>query len=113
MYRRRPTTDNQWPGTQLPRRNRNIVLSLAAAAPAAALLISSCAPSVPHKNLTVHCSETLTGQDVADGGVAGTGRCALTGALRDNGRVTDYRTQRGQRHSSGAWLPARKGPSLS
>jgi hypothetical protein len=57
--------------------------------------MSSCAPSVAHSNLTVQCSETLTHADVADGGVAGTGRCALTGVLHDSGRVTDYRTQMG------------------
>jgi hypothetical protein len=43
----------------------------------------------------VQCRETLTGQDVTNGGVAGTGRCALTGALHDSGRATDYRTQNG------------------
>jgi len=78
-------------------RKRNIVLSLAA--PAVAVLISSCAPAAPKvasNNLTVRCSETLTGQDVTNGGVAGTGRCALTGILHDSGRVTDYRSQRGE-----------------
>jgi hypothetical protein len=84
---------------RLKMRKRNIVLSLAAAAPAVAILISSCAPAAPkvaNNNLTVQCSETLTGQDVTNGGVSGTGRCALTGMLHDSGRVTDYRTQRGE-----------------
>ena len=53
-------------------RKRNIALSLAAA-PAAAVLISSCATAAhngAHTNLTVHCTETLAGQDVANGGPA-------------------------------------------
>jgi hypothetical protein len=74
-------------------RKRNIVLSLAAA-PAVAVLLSSCASqNVPDSNLTVHCTENLTGVDVTNGGVAGTGHCTLTGALHDSGPDTDYRTQ--------------------
>ena len=83
-------------------RKRNTVLSLAAAATVAAL-ISSCAPAgqyVAHSNLTVQCTETLVGQNVAfgvtDGGVSGTGHCAITGVLHDSGPVTDYRTQDGE-----------------
>jgi hypothetical protein len=73
-------------------RKRNIVLSLAAV-PAVAVLISSCAAqSVPNSNLTVKCTETLTGQDVSGGAVAGTGRCAITGQLHDSGPTTDYRS---------------------
>ena len=77
-------------------RKRNIVLSLAAA-PAVAALISSCAASqhVAHSNLTMQCTEHLTGQDVTDGGVAGQGRCTITGVVHDSGRSTDYRTQNG------------------
>jgi hypothetical protein len=41
----------------------------------------------------VQCTETLTGQDVTDGGVSGTGHCTLTGGLHDSGPTTDYRTQ--------------------
>jgi hypothetical protein len=80
-------------------RKRNLVLSAAAAAAAVAVLISGCAPSVSVANsdLTVQRAETLTaGQNVTNGGVAGTGHCALTGAVRDSGPVTDYRTQRGE-----------------
>jgi hypothetical protein len=82
-------------------RKRNIVLSLAAAAPAVAGLISSCAPAatnVAHSNLTVKCTENLTGQgqDVTDGGVSGTGHCTITGMLHDSGPTTDYRTQNGE-----------------
>ena len=76
---------------------RKILLSLAAA-PGAAVLISACAsaaPSVAHSNLTVQCTENVSGVDVTNGGVAGTGRCALTGGVHDSGRATDYRTQNG------------------
>ena len=79
-------------------RQRNIVLSLAAAGPVVAVLISSCAPAAhngANSNLTVQCTENLTGQDVTDGGVAGTGHCTLTGGLHDSGPTTDYRTQNG------------------
>jgi hypothetical protein len=70
---------------------RNIVLSLATALPA--ILISSCgAQNVPDSNLTVHCTENLTGVDITDGGVAGTGHCTMTGVLHDSGSATDYRT---------------------
>lgn len=78
-------------------RKRNIALSLAAAA--AAALISSCATAAhngAHTNLTVHCTETLAGQDVANGGVSGTGHCTLIGALHDRGPATDYRMQNGE-----------------
>ena len=78
---------------------RNIVLSLVVAAPTAAVLLSSCAPAarnVAHSNLTVQCTENLTGQDVTNGGASGTGHCALTGVLHDRGPTTDYRTQNGE-----------------
>jgi hypothetical protein len=97
MHRRNPAANNrrQRPSyKQFKKGKRNIVLSLAVAAPAA-VLISACAPSVTHSNLTVQCTEPLIHSDVADGGVAGTGRCALTGVVHDSGRVTDYRTQEG------------------
>jgi hypothetical protein len=74
-------------------RKRNFVLSLAAA-PAVAVLLSSCASqNVPGSNLTVHCTENLTGVDVTNGGVAAHGHCTLTGALHDSGPEIDYRTQ--------------------
>jgi hypothetical protein len=41
--------------------------------------------------LTVKCTETLKSADVTDGGVAGTGRCTLSGAISDGGKATDYR----------------------
>lgn len=84
-------------------RKRHTFQSLAAAAaaaavPAVAVLISSCASAAPKAashSLTVRCTETLTGNDVANGGVSGTGHCTITGALQDSGRTTDYRTQSG------------------
>jgi hypothetical protein len=81
---------------------RNIALSLAVA-PAVAVLIASCAPSTHKNNLTMQCTETRTAAQnasltgVADGGVAGTGRCTITGVLHDSGPVTDYRTQNGEK----------------
>ena len=83
-------------------RKRNTVLSLSAAAPAVAVLISSCAPATHKSNLTVQCTETGTPAQnasptgVTNGGVAGTGRCTITGVLHDSGPATDYRTQNGE-----------------
>lgn len=77
-------------------RTRNAVLSLVVGVPSVAVLISSCAAQiVPGSNLTVHCTETLTGQDVTGGGVSGAGHCTLTGKLHDSGPTTDHRTQNG------------------
>jgi len=84
-------------------RKRNIVLSLGAV-PAIAALISSCAASqhVAHSNLTMQCTETGSETQnaspigVTDGGVAGTGRCTITGVLHDSGPVIDYRTLNGE-----------------
>src|SRR6266700_4349829 len=91
-------------------RKRIVVLPLAAA-PAVAVLISSCAPAqnVAHSNLTVQCTENLTGQDVTNGGVSGTGRCALTGLLHDSGPATDYRTLRGETAFIRRVVPCAKG----
>ena len=80
---------------------RSLALSLAVA-PAVAVLIASCAPSTHKNNLTMQCTETGTAAQnasptgVTDGGVAGTGRCTITGVLHDSGPVTDYRTQNGE-----------------
>jgi len=41
----------------------------------------------------VHCTDTITGADVTNGGVVAHGHCTLTGALYDNGPEIDYRTQ--------------------
>lgn len=79
-------------------RKRNKVLSLAAA-PAVAAVISSCALGAHNggkSNLTVQCTENLTGQDVTNGGVSGRGHCTLSGLLHDSGPATDYRTQSGE-----------------
>ena len=73
-------------------RKRNLVLSLAVA-PAIAVVISSCTQNATDSNLTVHCTDTITGADVTNGGVVAHGHCTLTGALYDNGPEIDYRTQ--------------------
>ena len=73
-------------------RKRNLVLSLAAA-PAIAVVISSCTQNAPDSHLTVRCTDTITGADVTNGGVVAHGHCTLTGALYDNGPEIDYRTQ--------------------
>jgi hypothetical protein len=50
----------------------------------------------------MQCTETGTATQnaspigVTDGGVAGTGRCTITGVLHDSGPVTDYRTLNGE-----------------
>jgi methionine aminopeptidase len=78
-------------------RKRNLVLLLAVAAPAVAVPISGCAPSVSVANsdLTVQCTETLVplAQYVTNGDLVGTGRCTMTGVLHDTGRTTDYRVE--------------------
>jgi hypothetical protein len=45
--------------------------------------------------ITVRATETLTGSDVTDGGVAGRGRFRISGAITDKGKVTDFRTVKG------------------
>jgi hypothetical protein len=76
-------------------RKQNIALSLAAAAPAVAALISSCAASqhVPGRNLTVRCTDTLTAVDATNWAVSGHGHCTLTGALHESGPEITYRAQ--------------------
>jgi hypothetical protein len=73
------------------------IIALSLAAPAAAVLISSCAPAAhnaANSNLTVQCTETLVSQAsaVTTGGVSGTGHCTMIGVLHDSGPATDYRT---------------------
>jgi hypothetical protein len=76
---------------------RNVALSLAVA-----VLISSCASATHKSNLTMQCTETGSETQnaspigVTDGGVAGTGRCTITGVLHDSGPVIDYRTLNGE-----------------
>ena len=74
-------------------RKRTIVLSLAAA-PAVAVLISSCgAQNVPGSNMTMHCTDTLTAVDATNWAVSGHGHCTLTGALHESGPEITYRAQ--------------------
>src|SRR5579862_9974954 len=55
----------------------------------------SLAGAAPTGKITVRSTETLKPQDVTNGGVSGTGRFTVSGAIRDNGAVTDYRTVKG------------------
>jgi hypothetical protein len=45
--------------------------------------------------ITVRATETLSPQDVTNGGVAGTGHSTISGAITDAGAATDYRTVKG------------------
>ena len=51
--------------------------------------------SGPSGHITVRATETRTGSDVREGGVAGTGRFRISGVITDKGKVTDYRTVKG------------------
>jgi len=74
-------------------RKPKIVLSLAAA-PAVAVLLSSCASqNVPGSNMTMHCTDTLTAVDATNWAVSGHGHCTLTGALHESGPEITYRAQ--------------------
>jgi hypothetical protein len=73
-----------------------LVLPPVVAAGAVALALSACSSAPAAKtNLTVSCSENLTGVDVTDGGVSGTGHCTIAGLVHDGGPTTDYRTLKG------------------
>jgi hypothetical protein len=58
---------------------------------------SSTTPKPASRKITVRSSETLKSQDVTDGGVAGTGQFTISGTISDAGRVTDYRTMKGNK----------------
>jgi len=61
------------------------------AAPAATATVAHGA----HGKITLHSTETLRGPDITDGHVAGTGRFTISGAINDEGTITDYRTVKG------------------
>jgi hypothetical protein len=67
-----------------------IIRAILTAAMAALVVVVPASPAAGG-TLTVRCSETLKSEDVTNGGVAGTGRCTLTGAISDRGAATDYR----------------------
>src|SRR5262245_19750620 len=46
-------------------------------------------------HVTVRATETRTDGDVTDRGVAGRGRFRISGAITDRGKVTDFRTVKG------------------
>jgi uncharacterized low-complexity protein len=73
---------------------------IAAASLAAALAIiiagsAASAAAISSNAVAVRCTEILKNADVTDGGVAGTGRCTLHGAINDKGKATDYRRKVG------------------
>lgn len=74
--------------------HRITAASLAAAVLAIALSGSAAASSSTASGaVTVRCTETLGAGDVTNGGVSGTGRCTMRGAVSDEGTATDYRRQ--------------------
>jgi hypothetical protein len=75
--------------------HRHAPAALAAALGLAVTCSAAASPARASRDVTVRCTETLIGPDVTDGSVAGTGRCTLTGAIDDRGKVTDYRTEVG------------------
>ena len=84
-------------------RKRNIALSLAAAA--AAALISSCATAAhngAHTNLTVHCTETLAGQDVAMAASPGPATARSQGRYMTEARPLTTGCRTAKRRSSAA-----------
>ena len=56
---------------------------------------SSSPPKPGGGKITVQSTETLSAQDVTNGGVAGTGHFTISGAIADAGPETDYRTVKG------------------
>jgi hypothetical protein len=56
---------------------------------------SSSLPKPASGKITVSSTETLSPQDVTNGGVAGTGHFTISGAITDVGTVVDYRTVKG------------------
>jgi hypothetical protein len=80
---------------------------LAVAAIAVAVLASSCgsshssttrsSPKPSSGKITVQSTETLAASDITNGGVEATGHFTLSGAITDKGRVTDYRTSKGNK----------------
>ena len=74
--------------------HRITAASLAAAVVAIALGGSAAAsPSAASRAVTVRCTLTLKSGDVTNGGLSGTGRCTMRGAINDEGKATDYRKQ--------------------
>jgi hypothetical protein len=57
--------------------------------------VSTSSPKPASGKITVQSTETLSAQDVTDGGVSGTGHFTISGAITDKGAVTDYRTVKG------------------
>jgi hypothetical protein len=58
---------------------------------------TSSSPKPTSGTITVQSTETLLAQNVKSGGVAATGHFMISGAITDKGRVTDYRTPKGNK----------------
>ena len=58
-------------------------------------LAASCGSQDPSGKITFHSAEVLKTPEVTSGGFAGAGRSTISGAITDKGRVTDYRTVKG------------------
>src|ERR1700742_1800879 len=79
---------------------RTTVVAVAAVALGVAAPVALARPSHEQRlalrgQITVRATETLSGSDVTDGGVAGRGRFRISGAITDKGKVTDFRTVNG------------------
>ena len=72
---------------------RFAAVSLAVALAVAATGVAAASSATASHVVTVRCTETLKNADVTNGGVAGTGRCTIRGAINDKGKATDYRKQ--------------------
>jgi hypothetical protein len=56
---------------------------------------ASLAQATASGKITLRSLETLKEPHVTNGGVGGTGRFTISGAITDTGKVTDYRRQKG------------------
>ena len=72
-----------------------LVVALGVTAPASLATSTQPERSGVRGRITVRATETPTGEDVTDGGVAGRGRFRMSGVISDKGRVTDFRTVKG------------------
>lgn len=79
------------------KKKTSLALAAAALAVSASGSLAASEQTASSGKITVHSTEVLKAEDVTDGGVAGTGRFTISGAIGDKGTVTDYRTVKGAR----------------
>ena len=72
-----------------------IIAAVAVVTAAGGGLAASCGSQDPTGKITFHSAEVLKTPEVTSGGFAGAGRSTISGAITDKGRVTDYRTVKG------------------